>query len=82
MNDSSTQASAMPSEPPAIEGDRRDTGSARLKEKITRAMPAIIRVGTLISGSTSQRTFSLRITWYSIQGMRMTLSASVNAAET
>ena len=80
-NESSTQASAIPSEPPAMDDDRREIGKARLKEKITSAIPTSMVVGMLIRVSTSQRTLSLRITRCSIQGIKMTLSSRVKTPE-
>ena len=82
MKDNITHASAIPSEPPASESDRRDTGKARLKAKITSAMPTSMVVGMFSSVSTSQRTLSLAIMRCSIQGIKITLSTSVSAPET
>ncbi len=75
MNESSTQASAMPSVPRAIESESRAIGRARLKAKITSTMPISIVVGMLISVSTSQRTLRRSITRCSSIGIRITLSS-------
>jgi len=80
--DNITHDSAIPSEPPASELDKRETGSARLKEKITSAMPTSMVVGTLSKVSMSQRTLSLRIMRCSIQGIKITLSTSVIPPDT
>ena len=61
--------------------DNCEIGAARLKEKITSAMPTSMVVGMLIIVSTSQRTFSLRIKRCSSQGSTSTLSNSVSPAE-
>jgi hypothetical protein len=81
-NDSSTQASAMPSVPLASVDDSCEIGIARLKAKMTMPMPISIVVGMLISVSTSQRICRRSITRCSSQGMSSTLSTKVMAAET
>ena len=80
-NDSSTPASAMPINPRVMPSVSCEIGAARLKAKITSAMPTSMVVGMLIRVSTSQRTFSLRIKRCSNHGNSSTFSASVNPAE-
>src|SRR3989338_11562245 len=81
MNESSTQASAMPSVLCTMDEDSLAIGSARLKANTTNRMPSGMVVGILISVSTSHLTLSLSISRCNRIGMTITLVTSVIAAE-
>jgi len=81
MNDSSTQASAMPSVLRATEADNAEIGAASVNAKMTSTMPTSMVVGMLSSGSTSHLTARRWISRCSSHGSSSTFRTSVSAAE-